>query len=81
MNILDYLMGRRRLDLTTTIGDAISTYLEEVDEYISTVADQINRQHIASTTIECMVAETSLMPFCSDLTVDMWESRSMCLEL
>ena len=80
MHILDYVIGRRRLDLTYTIREIISTCLEELEEDIVTVTDQVNHQHIVAATIERMLAKT-LIPLCPDLDVAMWESMPMRVDL
>ena len=61
------MIGRTRLDLTTKIGDIISTYLEEVGEDIVTVTDQVKHQHTVTVTIEHMLTEKILIPLYPDL--------------
>ena len=55
--ILEYMVGRKRLNLTAMIGDIISAHLEEAEEFVATEHEQVNHQHLVTEAIERMITE------------------------
>ena len=81
MNILNFLLARQRRDAPTMIGDIISTYLEEVEEYIRTIPDQNSHQQVVPVTVERMLTENILVPLFPAHCTALWESTQVRVEL
>ena len=73
--IIKYIGTRNELKLTTMIGDIISTYLEDVEEYLHTEEQQLIQHHLLLETLEKMIAEQILYLPRPQAQVLMRESR------